>query len=572
MDSDGSDIAELEVKPSISALTVGEIIGEGGMGVVRTAMQNSLARHVAIKTAHPGASEQASRRMLSEAWVTGYLEHPGVVPVYDILKSADGSPVVVMRRIQGATWDQRIGDVTWATAAGARDLLEHNLRTIVRLCEIVEFAHSKGVVHRDIKPANVMLGSFGEVYLLDWGLAVALTDEAAAHLPRAADEGDIAGTLHYASPEMIGLVDASLSESTDVYLLGAVLYEISTGRAPHEGPTATRIFESIAASPPKNWAEVAPRLAAIGMHAMQKLPSNRHSSVALLRREILEYLRSRDSEHLADGAQRALAGLAEACAKGGSRRKVYDLYGECRFAFREALALWPDNEAAARGLAAASTFVIEHELARDPRVASALLEEAADVAPELVARVEHAARVEADERAGLSRLAHDHDPLVGRGARRVVVVLFGLAWTASQFVGDYIGPLTYQRYVLGTLAQVPPLLLVWLGAPDLTRNLFNRRILVSVGLITFAQSILFVSGYALDIPVAATRILQIGLWALVSAFLTVLLERKLWPMTVGLTVALVVTLIRPDLRSLAAGFGTLGVTINIAAIWSRRAR
>ena len=113
-------------------LTVGEIIGEGGMGVVRTAVQNSLARQVAIKTAHTGASEHAARRMLSEAWVTGYLEHPGVVPVYDIVNGADGSPVVVMRRIHGATWAQQIGNVGWASRAGARDLLEQNLRTSIR--------------------------------------------------------------------------------------------------------------------------------------------------------------------------------------------------------------------------------------------------------------------------------------------------------------------------------------------------------------------------------------------------------------------------------------------------------
>ena len=570
--SDNAEVTHLAWNASMSALTVGDVIGEGGMGIVRAAIQNSLARQVAIKTAHPGASEQAARRMLSEAWVTGYLEHPGVVPVYDIVKAADGSPVVVMRRIQGATWEQRIGDRAWAAGAGARDLLEYNLRTIVRLCQIVEFAHAKGVVHRDIKPANVMLGSFGEVYLLDWGLAVALTDAAAEHLPRAADVGDIAGTLYYAAPEMIGLVDATVSESTDVYLLGAVLYEIATGRAPHDAPTAPRIFESIAASPPKHWGSISPRLAAIGTRAMQKLPVHRHAGVSELRLEILEYLRSRDSEHLVEEAQRALAILEEAGRAGGSRRKIYDLYGECRFAFREALRMWPDNELASRGLSAASTLVIEHELARDPRVASALLEEAHDIAPELVDRVRRAAAAESEERAGLSRLAHDHDPLVGRRARKTLFVLFGLAWSASQFAGDYIGPRTHQRFAVGALLQLPPLLLAWFGARDLTRNLFNRRILVSVGLTTVAQVMLFVAAYALDIDVSATRILQIGLWAVIAAGLTTLLERKLWPMTAGLSAALVLALLRPELRSLAAGFATLGVTVNIASIWSRRAR
>jgi eukaryotic-like serine/threonine-protein kinase len=572
MDSEHADIPDLELEAnrSMSGLTVGDIIGEGGMGVVRTAMQNSLARHVAIKTAHPGASEQTSRRMLSEAWVTGYLEHPGVVPVYDIVKGADGSPVVVMRRIDGATWDLTMGSAAWAAGAGARDLLDHNLRTMVRLCEIVEFAHSKGVVHRDIKPSNVMLGAFGEVYLLDWGLAVALTDEAAAHLPRAADVNELAGTLHYAAPEMVGLVDGSLSEHTDIYLLGALLYEITVGRPPHDAPTAARTFESIAASPPTHWPSVPPRLAAIGKRAMQKAPAERHASVPAFRREIVDYLRSRDSEHLTSGAQRALAALEEACTKGGARRKIYDLYGECRFAFREALRMWPDNEIASRGLTRASSLVIEHELTRDPRVASALLEEATNVAPALVARIRSAVAAEAEERAGLSRLAHDHDSRVGRRARRWIFVFFGLVWTASQLWGDQIGPVTHQRFALGALLQIPPLLLVWFGAPDLTRNLFNRRILLSVALTTVAQCMLFVVAYNLDVSVLATRILQIGLWAFAAGALTTLLDRRLWPMTLGLAAALVVALLRPDLRSLVAGFATLGVTINVTATWSRR--
>jgi serine/threonine-protein kinase len=271
-------------------------------------------------------------------------------------------------------------------------------------------------------------------------------------------------------------------------------------------------------------------------------------------------------------ARRALEGLEEACQKAFSRRKIYDLYGECRFAFREALRMWPDNEPAAAGLAAASALVIEHELTRDPRVASALLEEAPNVAPELVARVRQATNAELDDRAGLSRIAHDHDPLVGRRTRGAIFVLFGLIWTASQFLGDYVGPYTHQRFAIGSLVQIPPLLVVWFGARDLTRNLFNRRILITVGLTTVAQCMLFVSASALDISVAATRILQIGLWAVVAAGVTTLLERKLWPLTVGLGAAFVVALVRPELRSFAAGLATLGVTLNAAAIWSRRVR
>ena len=282
--SEGSDGSEppkaLDPRSSLSsiAIAIGDVIGEGGMGVVRTAIQRSLARTVAIKTTFPDATAKEAERMLQEAWVTGFLEHPGVVPVHDILRGEDGAPVVVMRRIRGATWEQRRDDAEWARAQGARDLLEQNLRIFVRVCEVVEFAHAKGVIHRDIKPANVMLGSFGEVYLLDWGLALAIGEEAAQHLPRAGLSRELTGTLAYAAPEMIGAIDVPLAEHTDVYLLGAVLFELATGRPPHDKPTVTLTFESIASSPPLVPAAVPARLGAICARAMEKqrLRARRH--------------------------------------------------------------------------------------------------------------------------------------------------------------------------------------------------------------------------------------------------------------------------------------------------------
>ncbi|MDB4943978.1 MAG: Serine/threonine-protein kinase PknB [Labilithrix sp.] len=569
MGDDHSGVTSLGARPA-TALTVGEVIGEGGMGVVRAATQNSLGRSVAIKTAHPGAAEHVAARVLAEAWVTGYLEHPGVVPVYDIVEGDGGVPMVVMRRIHGKTWHERIDDASWAAAAGARDLLEQNLRIVVRLCEIVEFAHAKGVVHRDIKPENVMLGSFGEVYLLDWGLAVATTDAAAGQLPRAASVKDMGGTLHYAAPEMIGLVDAHVSEATDIYLLGAVLHEIATGRAPHDQATAPLIFESIARSPPTDWGKIAPRLAAIGQRAMQKLPTNRYSTVSALRRDVLDYLKSRDSEHLAAFADRALVALTEAVRKNSSRRKIYDLYGECRFAFREALRTWPANEAARAGLARASTLVIEHELGRDPRIAVALLDEAAGIEPELVARVREASVNEAHERATHSRVHPEHEPGAGRRLRAVLFGFLGLAWTVSQLLGDRVGPQTFDRDALGSIVQVPFLAIAWLVARGRTRNLFNRRIFGSVALLIVAQCLLFESAGPLGLTLVAARTLQIGLWAVVAASMTLVLERKLWPMTLGLSLAFLVAIAWPELRPLVSGLATLGVTANVAVVWARR--
>jgi serine/threonine-protein kinase len=560
--------SSLDEMASLSMISVGDVIGEGGMGVVRSAVQRSLARTVAIKTTLPDASAADAERMLQEAWVTGFLEHPGVVPVHDILRDDDRKPVVVMRRIRGATWEARQADAEWARAQGARDLLEQNLRIFVRVCEIVEFAHAKGVLHRDIKPANVMLGSYGEVYLLDWGLALALSDETAAHLPRAGMSTDLAGTLAYAAPEMVGAVDAPLAEHTDVYLLGSVLFELATGRPPHDRPTVTQTFESIAASPPAVPPDVSTRLGAICARALAKQPAARHAGAGELRRDVLDFLRLRDSEHVVAEAERALEALRDAC-KEGTRRRIYDLYGECRFAFREALHTWPENETAQRGLATAATLVIERELERDPRVAAALLDEAPDITPELAARVRRAAAEEASEREGLARLARVHDQRTGLVARRVFFVLLGLSWAASQFA-DRIGPLHHLRFALASLFELPLLLIGWALSRDAMKTLFNRRLLAAVAVVLLAQSALFVTAHALGVELASTRIIQLGLWATVATCVTVLLERRFWPLTVTFIAALAVTVRWPHLRPFAGALSSLAVTANVVLMWRRR--
>ncbi|MBS2011665.1 MAG: serine/threonine protein kinase [Deltaproteobacteria bacterium] len=575
-----------------AGLAIGEVIGEGGMGVVRSAVQRSLDRQVAVKTTRPDAPPLSAERMLREAWVTGWLEHPGVVPVHDIVHDDAGAPVVVMRRIQGRTWQASMRDVAWAEAQGARDLLEQNLRVLVRVAEIVEFAHAKGVLHRDIKPDNVMLGSFGEVYLLDWGLALALDETVAAHLPRASDVRELSGTLAYIPPEMTGARGAPLDARTDVYLLGAVLFEIAVGHPPHHRATMAATLESIAASPPKMPDDVPRRVAAICARAMRRDAVDRHPDVATFRHEVLDYLRSRDSEHLATAAEKALADLRDACATNAPRRRVYDLYGKCRFGFREALRAWPENEAAARGLSEAAEAMIAHELARDPRVAVALLDEAvtdADPQPNdegtptstriavhpprisaaLAEQVRRAAAAEEKEREGLSKLAKEHDRTTGRRARKVVFIAFGIAWALSQLVADRIGPLTHTRFMLGGLLQLPVLGVARLVWPDLTTSKFNRRVVGALAIVFVAQAALYVIGAALAVPVTPLRVLNIALAAMMSAALMVFQESRVWPMTVALVAATGASIAWPDQRPIFMCTALLVVTANIGIVWSR---
>ena len=140
-----------------------EVIGEGGMGVVYAARQSSIARTVAVKMLKPSAKvgEEQRDKFISEAVVTGELDHPNIVPIYDLGANDDGALFYSMKRVQGTPWDKVLHQKT----------LDENLSILLRVADAVAFAHARGVMHRDLKPENVMLGDYGEVLVMDWGLA-----------------------------------------------------------------------------------------------------------------------------------------------------------------------------------------------------------------------------------------------------------------------------------------------------------------------------------------------------------------------------------------------------------------
>jgi eukaryotic-like serine/threonine-protein kinase len=193
-------------------------LGRGGMGAVYLAEDRELDRLVAIKVLNtPEITEDVGNRMIREAQIIARLEHPGIVPVHDVGTLPDGRIFYAMKYVRGSRLDEYV-----AQGASLRD----RLRKFQSVCDAVAFAHAHGVIHRDLKPQNIMIGSFGEVLVLDWGIAKIRDDPPSSESSASTQtmEGTVIGTRHYMSPEQArGEID-QLDERSDIYALGAVLY------------------------------------------------------------------------------------------------------------------------------------------------------------------------------------------------------------------------------------------------------------------------------------------------------------------------------------------------------------
>lgn len=276
---------EAAAEASQPDLTLVRTLGEGGMGRVHLARQRSLDREVAVKGLKRGATSRVAVALVREARTTGALEHPGVIPVHALGLDERGWPVLVMKRVDGAPWCDLLGDPShalWSTR-GDDEPLWSNLEILLRVCETVQFAHSRGVLHLDIKPENVMVGAFGEVYLVDWGIARRM-DEG-----EDADVAGIVGTPAYMAPEMV--IGSELSPRTDVYLLGATLHQVLTGRARHHGTDLQSVLLAAAVSDRVGYsADVPAPLADLCNRATARDPEGRPADAGAFRQEVLRFI------------------------------------------------------------------------------------------------------------------------------------------------------------------------------------------------------------------------------------------------------------------------------------------
>lgn len=518
----------------------GAPIGEGGMGIVRAARQRSVGRDVAVKSLRDEHRyEEAEIALLQEAWLTASLEHPNVVPVHDVLVDPVDGPLIVLKHVKGTAWDEVIGDASAVRERfSADDLLEFNLGVLMRLCHAVHFAHANHVVHRDIKPSNVMVGSFGEVYLLDWGIALSLGPDPTGRLPLASERPALAGTLGYMAPEMLDPEVGRIGPRTDVYLLGAVLYEIVVGEPPHRQPDNHATALSILESRPTFPDGVPEELERIVARAMAREPLDRYESAEALRLEVSHFLRNRDSMRLVDEALARYGDLTWLLdmhdADQVSKARLFELFGQCRFGLQQALVGWEGNQRARAALTKLLDRMIAYLLRTgDPGAAGALFGEHPEPNQELRARVDAAIEAQKRERGELERLQRDLDPSVGVGARRLAMVAMGVVWTFAPLLANVVDPQTTPEIVnyLSPIVLFTLAVGVWYAARDkLAKTAINRRFLVAM-LVGFCAHMVHLLVVALA-DLAPKTELAMGMvsFGAIAAVLAHTAEKRLWPL------------------------------------------
>ena len=222
--------------PTPAHLRIFPELGRGGMGRIHPATDRNLLRHVALKRLDRELAKVPMYKdgFIAEAQMTGQLEHPNIVPVHELAVSEEGVPYFTMKLVQGINFDAWLRDP--AHRVGSSERLERGLDIFLKVCDAVAYAHDRGVIHRDLKPENIMVAGFGQVYLMDWGLA-RLTKTRPASGARAQMEAKGAvGTPTFMAPEQARGNPRDMDERSDIFGLGAILYEIISGKMPY-GPS-----------------------------------------------------------------------------------------------------------------------------------------------------------------------------------------------------------------------------------------------------------------------------------------------------------------------------------------------
>ncbi|MBX3730012.1 MAG: protein kinase [Candidatus Sumerlaeia bacterium] len=362
-----------------------QCVGMGGFGEVWEAIQVSLGRTVAVKkiqdTHYDEIRDDEEETLLldnqfrQEAYITAQLDHPNIVPIYDLGTDEHGHPLLAMKMVKGTPWNQLLRSDS--DQMDFDDFLHKHLTILISAAQAVAFAHSRRIVHRDLKPSQVIVGEFGEVLLMDWGLAVFVGDleedlrtlsELKSHIPTPVTASSPGGTPCLMAPEQTQPTAEEIDTYTDIYLLGGCLYFVLTGTYPHDDRTSflsmARARKGEVTDPRERVSGryIPAELAELAMHCLRKRPADRLVSAEEFIRRIQDYLSGstnrRESVRLTARVADRLVALDTGIHSLESRERVatlldregkdedsncYAAFTECLNLLQQALAKWSRN-------------------------------------------------------------------------------------------------------------------------------------------------------------------------------------------------------------------------------------
>jgi len=283
---------------------------QGGEAILRTCVDENLGRTVVMKTLQPQFQnlETYQKRFLREARVTAQIPHPCTIPVYELSRDSEGNAYFTMKKLRG----RDLSDILDKIAEGHQETIEkypldNLINVLVHCAQCLAFAHNQGVVHRDMKPANIMIGDYGEIMVLDWGLAKVwdmADDDEVDKLIRSGQQtisgrltgrGDVQGTPFYMSPEQ-AVETGDVDERTDIYNMGIVLFEVLTNQSYMSGKSFKEIKRKLLEDPLRSPVSVAPKnrippeLNAICVKALQRTPADRYQKMSQMENDLRNYL------------------------------------------------------------------------------------------------------------------------------------------------------------------------------------------------------------------------------------------------------------------------------------------
>lgn len=558
-------------------------LGRGGMGVVMLARQRSLLREVAVKRIQSARyDERAGAALIQEARIAGSLEHPNIIPIHSLGVDHEGQPTLIMKRVRGVSWQRLISDPAHKAWDGlTNDRQRWHIETLIQVCRAIELAHSHRILHRDLKTENIMIGQYGEVYVLDWGIAAPMSEQSDKPFDRldTSPRGQMIGTPAFMAPEMT--TGGPHTERTDIYLLGGILHECLTGQPRHAGDSFYEVvFNAYESAPAQYDSTIHPELAQIAHRATARMPSDRFATTRQLREALTHYLQHKESFDLCDAANERLNHICEVLKTSEAQSADLQLsYGEARFGYQQALNIWPENKEAAQGLRDLQTAMVRVELKHGRLEAAEALLAVLDVIPQDVKEPLKALKqkkaLEAQRLASLESHAHDTNINVAlrrRGIAALVTSALMGVLSLGVLVQIHVQRIPLEPSMLFIPAAIAMVILM-VVLVTFWRTINSNKLNQQLSLSTFLFIVSLVMGRAtawqMGVPPLTTLSMELSSGAFLLAVIALFKDPRLWPavgtLSLGWAVALFFSGWIPEVYSVVISL----TTAQIGFIWIR---